>query len=205
MLEFFGVAKRIVLFLARVSPAETLGYLAIELAKQQQEEEPGGSGGAEAAGGAERRLAGRGGWGGPAAVLAAVPLVFGTSLDCMVAGGALPCGYVATQVMPAVMALSAQQQALFAFRTPLVIPDAAALPSPAYLPVPLLCVTGPPQTSACSRPPTSPWPPPPTSQPPAAATRTTPTSSTTRTATTPAAPAAAATKAWTWRAVAAAA
>ncbi|PNW70054.1 hypothetical protein CHLRE_17g703750v5 [Chlamydomonas reinhardtii] len=86
MLEFFGVAKRIVLFLARVSPAETLGYLAIELAKQQQEEEPGGSGGAEAAGGAERRLAGRGGWGGPAAVLAAVPLVFGTSLDCMVAG-----------------------------------------------------------------------------------------------------------------------
>ncbi|KAG2450803.1 hypothetical protein HYH02_004640 [Chlamydomonas schloesseri] len=91
MLEFFGVAKRIVLFLARVSPAETLGYLAIELAKQQQEEEPGGGGGASGEAGpwAERgsRLGGRGGWGGAAAaLLASVPLVFGTSLDCMVVG-----------------------------------------------------------------------------------------------------------------------
>ncbi|GFR48580.1 hypothetical protein Agub_g10483, partial [Astrephomene gubernaculifera] len=40
LLEFLAVCKRIVLYLARVSPAETIGYLAIELAKQQLEEEP---------------------------------------------------------------------------------------------------------------------------------------------------------------------
>ncbi|KAG2493487.1 hypothetical protein HYH03_008303 [Edaphochlamys debaryana] len=39
LLEFFGACKRIVLFLARVSPAETMGYLAVELARQQQEED----------------------------------------------------------------------------------------------------------------------------------------------------------------------
>ncbi|GIM00769.1 hypothetical protein Vretimale_5697 [Volvox reticuliferus] len=95
MLEFFNVAKRIVLYLARVSPTETIGYLAIELAKQQLEEgDPvgdgaGGGWGADAAGGAvgTRGTAASGArCGGGAPVSYPHVLVFGGPLDCVVAG-----------------------------------------------------------------------------------------------------------------------
>ncbi len=88
MLDFFAVGKRIVLFLARVSPPETIGYLAIELAKQQLEPEPGGGGGGPG-GGASGRLAGRvaAGRQGGQQQGAAAALTFGTSLDAVVLGG----------------------------------------------------------------------------------------------------------------------
>jgi hypothetical protein len=44
MLEFLSVAKRITLYLARISPQQTIDGLVQELRRQLHEEEPGGSG-----------------------------------------------------------------------------------------------------------------------------------------------------------------
>ncbi|KXZ50882.1 hypothetical protein GPECTOR_14g131 [Gonium pectorale] len=84
MHEYLSVAQRIVLYLARVSPAETLGYLAIELAKQQQEEEPPTADALPLANGGLRG-------GRPSAGAQAQPqplpvLLFGGPLDCVVTG-----------------------------------------------------------------------------------------------------------------------
>ncbi|EFJ49201.1 hypothetical protein VOLCADRAFT_117341 [Volvox carteri f. nagariensis] len=104
MMDFFSVAKRIVLYLARVSPTETIGYLAIELAKQQMEEgdamvegayltaDGAGTAATSAAApagvGASRGTAASGAKVAASGAPVAFPhvLVFGGPLDCVVAG-----------------------------------------------------------------------------------------------------------------------